>query len=323
MRTLALLLLLSAAVWGQVPRVGELDLRVTGNAGPALVFQARNLGGRRVALSFPAGMPFKGASGPTLLLENDLEISLGPQGATSVTVGAFQLGQGHPAGRYQASDDRMLYAPAQIVHTVKELQRQDRLRSDPRRVTETALAAEATRNVSVVPSELWADVENTLIRAAPGVIAAPEIGPLAFLYQVSGGNDSFGSSYGPNCSGTPFEGGRWGSAQGGADWAQRTFLGTHGVVEIQLRRASTDITTDGFRLAIKLQRPDGTWVTVDEVRDANVNRTQLSEGRSGRSIPDYRKRLKSPVPARAIRIEFSGHGWFDLEDVDVFATPLL
>ncbi|MBI3925337.1 MAG: hypothetical protein HY319_07355 [Armatimonadetes bacterium] len=323
----SLWLFLATGAFGQVPRVGELDLGVSGvtsEGRAALRFQATNRGGRRLTFGFPAGMPFVPASrsAPTMLLERDLELVLSPGETRNLTVGAYPMGTGQPSGAYRSSDDPALDRPVRIVHTVNDLETQGRLQTDRRTVVELALAAHSTRDLEAVrrrASSAWPDVENTLMRATPGAVVLP--GSQA-VYQVEGGKDAFGSSYPTNCSGSPFEGGRWGSAQGGSDWAQRTFLGTHGVVEIQIRRASTDITTEGFRLAVKLRGRDGAWILVDELRDTNINRTALSGGRSGRSLPDYRKRLERPIPADAIRIEFSGHGWFDLEDVEVFAAPV-
>ena len=90
------------------------------------------------------------------------------------------------------------------------------------------------------------------------------------------------------------------------------------ISKINIARASTDITTKGFRLILKLRQSDGTWVKVDELRDTNINRIRLSGGRKGRSIPSYTKKISPPIPATAFRLEFYGHGWFDAADISLY-----
>ena len=126
------------------------------------------------------------------------------------------------------------------------------------------------------------------------------------------------SRYKPNCKGDVFRRGHWAGSRGKHDWLQRDFGRVIPISKIYIGRASTDVTTRGFRLVLKLRKPDGTWVAVDTLRDTNINRSKLSNGRIGVSIPSYAKRIKPPIPATAFRLEFYGHGWFDAADIRLY-----
>ncbi len=128
------------------------------------------------------------------------------------------------------------------------------------------------------------------------------------------------SKYTRNSKGDVFKGGHWAGSRGQSDWLQRNFSRVIPISKIYIGRASTDITTKGFRLVLKLRRPNGTWVVVDELRNTNINRTVLSGGAKGRSISSYTKRISPPIKATAFRLEFYGHGWFDASDIR-FYTP--
>ncbi|GAB6146036.1 hypothetical protein JCM12294_34760 [Desulfocicer niacini] len=143
------------------------------------------------------------------------------------------------------------------------------------------------------------------------------------------GKVSSSSVYGRNTRGDVFQGGRWAGAQNQQAWIQRDFETSVDIAEIYIGRASTDVTTDGFRIVIKLQKENGQWIVVDELRNTNINRTQLSFGNVGKSIPFYRKILAPTVRAKSFRLELLGHGWFDAEDIRIIpdrytkqSTPL-
>ncbi len=143
------------------------------------------------------------------------------------------------------------------------------------------------------------------------------------------GKVSSSSVYGRNTRGDVFQGGRWAGAQNQQAWIQRDFETSVDIAEIYIGRASTDVTTDGFRIVIKLQKENGQWIVVDELRNTNINRTQLSFGNVGKSIPFYRKILAPAVRAKSFRLEMLGHGWFDAEDIRIIpdrytkgSTPL-
>lgn len=127
-----------------------------------------------------------------------------------------------------------------------------------------------------------------------------------------------GSVYAPNTKGDVFRGGTWANSRGGSDFVQLEFDGVYDVSEIRVAQASTDVTTAGARLLIRLQGPSGSWVVVDDLRETNINRTgPLSGGAIGRSLPPYRKTLSPPVRARVFRLDLSGHGWFGASDIQV------
>jgi hypothetical protein len=126
------------------------------------------------------------------------------------------------------------------------------------------------------------------------------------------------SSYGPNCIGDVFKGGSWCGARNGSDWLQLDFGAPRSVSEIRIEMAATDVTTDGARIVLKLQAPNGEWVTVDELQNTNINVfTPLTGGAKGNSIPSYDNVLASPVMAQAFRIEFTGNGWFSARNIQV------
>jgi hypothetical protein len=125
------------------------------------------------------------------------------------------------------------------------------------------------------------------------------------------------SSYDRNCSGDVFKGGQWCGSQNGSDWLQLDFGSPRSVSEIRIKMAGTDVTTDGARIVLKLKTPNGEWVTVDEMQNTNINWTNLTGGATGNSIPSYRKVLATPVTAQAFRIEFTGNGWFNAQDIQV------
>ena len=131
------------------------------------------------------------------------------------------------------------------------------------------------------------------------------------------------SSYSPNIKGDVFQGGHWAGAKNGEDWIQRDFTNPVDISEIFIGRASTDVTTDGFQIIIKLQKEDGQWILIDELKDTNINRTQLSFGNTGRSIPQYRKTVKPSFLAKGFRLEFHGHGWFDAADIRIYTKDRL
>jgi len=112
-------------------------------------------------------------------------------------------------------------------------------------------------------------------------------------------------------------GGHWAGANNGNDWLENDFVSAQFITGVYIERASTDITTNGFRLVLKLKKPNGEWVIIEELYDANINRTALSGGAVGQSIPSYSKKLSPAIKATAFRLEFYGNGWFDATDIGI------
>ncbi|MFN7930204.1 MAG: hypothetical protein U0Y68_20225 [Blastocatellia bacterium] len=137
-----------------------------------------------------------------------------------------------------------------------------------------------------------------------------------------GGKTSWGTIYQPNAKGDPFAGGNWTNAQNGSDWLQRDFDGLYSITEIRIATAGTDVTTKGGRLVLKLQQANGQWVTVDELRETNINMEKLSFGGIGNSIPTYRKVLATPITAKAFRLELYGNGWFGASDIKLIGKRM-
>jgi tetratricopeptide (TPR) repeat protein len=173
--------------------------------------------------------------------------------------------------------------------------------------------ADYERAVALSPSDAFARESAARVRAQLG--GRPGNEPAS-----PHGTTSSGTIYSPNSRGDAFEGGIWCNARNGSDWLQRTFDGIYEIREISVGKAGSDVSTKGARIVLKLQRPDGTWVVVDELRETNIGWVELSGGAHGRSIPDYRKALTPPIASRAFRIELSGNGWFNVADVRLSGT---
>lgn len=137
-----------------------------------------------------------------------------------------------------------------------------------------------------------------------------------------GGKTTWGTIYPPNVKGDPFAGGNWVNAQNGSDWLQRDFDGLYSLTEIRIVSAGTDVTTKGSRMLLKLQQANGQWITVDELRETNINMEKLSFGGIGNSIPTYRKVLSVPITAKAFRLELYGNGWFSASDIKLIGKRM-
>ena len=138
---------------------------------------------------------------------------------------------------------------------------------------------------------------------------------------ITSGKNTSSTTYTPNTKGDVFKGGHWAGASGGSDWLQKDFASPQLVTGIYIGRASTDITTEGFKLVLKLRKENGEWITISELHDTNINRTKLSGGAIGKSIPPYTKHIAPAIKATAFRLEFYGHGWFDATDIKIYTKP--
>jgi tetratricopeptide (TPR) repeat protein len=130
------------------------------------------------------------------------------------------------------------------------------------------------------------------------------------------------SQYKRNSKGDPFAGGFWTGAQNGRDWIQKDFDTLQQIHSFYIGRASTDITTEGFVLTVKFKNEADKWVPIVIYKGANINREKLSYGKTGLSRPPQTYELKHPQKAKAFRLEFEGHGWFDAGDIRINSTPV-
>ena len=137
--------------------------------------------------------------------------------------------------------------------------------------------------------------------------------------NIASGKTRASSTYASQTEGDLFRGGRWCGSRNGQDWVQRDFPGPLEIAEIGIGRAGTDVSTDGSSIVIKLLQDNGKWMVVDELKNTNINWTDLSFGNKGRSVPPYHKILQPPVRATAFRLELSGHGWFVASDIQLKA----
>lgn len=143
------------------------------------------------------------------------------------------------------------------------------------------------------------------------------VGTFSYSSRILAGVTSYDSIY---RDGDIFTGGAWTNAQGGYAWAQRDFGGTYMIDEITVADAFSDLrfapcTTIDF----SLQAPDGTWVRVDRLANANV--AANGEG----TQTSYRLVLDTPVAAKAFRLDMAGNGWFEGSNVGLFGystTPI-
>ncbi|MEI6914695.1 MAG: hypothetical protein WCL39_06135 [Armatimonadota bacterium] len=133
------------------------------------------------------------------------------------------------------------------------------------------------------------------------------------------GKTTAGSTYSGQTRGDVFNGGSWCSASNGSEYLQREFGEVREVTGLYIKRAGTDVSTKGSRIVIKLLGQNGDWVTVDDLKETNINWVDLSFGGKGRSIPPYQKSL-SPIRAKAFRLELTGNGWFGAEDIRILGA---
>ena len=143
------------------------------------------------------------------------------------------------------------------------------------------------------------------------VVAKPNQNP------VTTGKTSAGTTYASGSKGDVFNGGTWSNAKNGSDYLQRDFAEARDITAIYIKRAGTDVTTKNARIVIKLQSPGGEWITVDDLKETNINWSELSFGGKGKSIPPYSKTLTPAVRAKSFRLELSGNGWFGAEDIRI------
>lgn len=156
--------------------------------------------------------------------------------------------------------------------------------------------------------------EATQEKPAPGTkVPAPQDPPK--------GKVTASSRYEPNCKGDPFAGGHWTGAQNGRAWLQKDFDSLQLIHSFYIGLAATDITTDGFVLTVKFKNEADKWVPIVIYKGANINKEKLSYGKTGLSRPPQTYDLKHPQKAKAFRLEFEGHGWFDAADIRINSTP--
>lgn len=136
------------------------------------------------------------------------------------------------------------------------------------------------------------------------------------------GTTSSGTRYQPVSQGDVFQGGFWCNARNGSDWVQRDFGASYRVTSLSIESAGTDVTTDNSSIEIQLQRPDGSWHTLDRLQDTNINWSELSGGARGRSQASYARTLQPPLEARAFRLVLNGHGWFTARNIQIFGDRL-
>jgi hypothetical protein len=110
-----------------------------------------------------------------------------------------------------------------------------------------------------------------------------------------------------------FAEGAWTNSRGGFAWAQRDFDGTYLVDEITVVDAFSDLN-HGVCATIdfSLQKPDGTWVRVDRLTNANI------AANGGGTHNGYRLVLDTPVAAMSFRLNMVGNGWFEGRDVRLY-----
>lgn len=135
------------------------------------------------------------------------------------------------------------------------------------------------------------------------------------------GSSSFSSTHAPNTKGDVFNGGAWCGARNGEDWLQMDFSVPQMVSGIYIGSAGTDIKTEGSTITLKLQKENGEWLVVDQLKNTNINWSQLSYGNVGKSIPSYSKSIKPAIKAKAFRLELKGHGWFTASDIRIISEP--
>jgi hypothetical protein len=113
--------------------------------------------------------------------------------------------------------------------------------------------------------------------------------------------------------------GWWNSGTWGTAWVQRDFGGTFDVAGYRWKNMFSDpVYGPASSIVVKLRKPDGVWDTVENITNTNF----VASGAYVTPNTPYARQLPAPVPATAIRIEMTGHGWFVAECVRVWSPAL-
>lgn len=314
---------------GEVTRSYQLVLE---GGSPYIVVGLVNHGKRNVLIEIPAGVPLLGEREPCLpvLLGRPVNQRLAPGARASVKVEALSLSfHPHHPGPYRmpltpAYEDEYVRAGLAVNRIWQRASARD-LQGDPSKLSQLAAYllggqvpdAEAEVRRRATETE-WKELQDFIARG--GTTNAPVVNASVDSrgYQIKDGRATAGTMHQPNSRGNVFHGGAWVSARGASEWLQYDFGAMHLVHEVRIQSLWTDITTQGAHLVVKLREADGRWRTVLDLRDTNVNKTQMSNGSSARSVGPQAISV-TPVWANALRVEFAGHGWFGAEDIQIWA----
>ena len=314
---------------GEVTRSYRLVLE---GGTPYIVVGLVNHGKRSVLIEIPAGVPLLGEREPCLpvLVGRPVNQRLAPGARASVKVEALSLSlYPHHPGPYRmprtpAYEDEYVRAGLAVNRIWQRASARD-LQSNPVKLSQLAayLLGEQVPNAEAevrrrATETEWKELQGFLARVGatnPPVVHTPVD---SRGYQIKDGKATAGTMHRPNSRGNVFHGGAWVSARGGSEWLQYDFGATHLVHEVRIDSLYTDITTQGAHLVVKLRGADGRWRTVLDLRDTNVNKTRMSNGSNARSVGPQAIRV-TPVWANALRVEFTGHGWFGADDIQIWA----
>jgi hypothetical protein len=315
---------------GEVTRSYQLVLE---GGTPYIVVGLVNHGKRNVLIEIPAGVPLLGEREPCLpvLVGRPVNQHLAPGARASVKVEALSLSlYPHHPGPYRlppapAYEDEYVRAGLAVNRIWQRASARD-LQSNPVKLSQLAayLIGEQVPNAeaevrSRATETEWKELQDFIagtVDANDSVVNTPVA---ARGYQIKDGKATAGTMHQPNSRGNVFHGGAWVSARGASEWLQYDFGATHLVNEVRIHSLWTDITTQGAHLVVKLRDADGRWHTVLDLRDTNINRTQMSNGGSARSVGPQVTSV-TPVWANALRVEFAGNGWFGAEDIQIWAS---
>jgi len=142
-------------------------------------------------------------------------------------------------------------------------------------------------------------LSTALVVAATAASAAPPCPALA-------GTTFYDSTH--TLVGDPFFGGRWSNAKNGKAYVQRSLTKPATLYGFSLGQAGSDMTTVGSRIAITAKKPDGTTVTLLDLRGVAVGR-DFSPGGAGTVTSPLFVRFP-PVEVKSIRVDMTGNGWF-------------
>lgn len=115
--------------------------------------------------------------------------------------------------------------------------------------------------------------------------------------------------------GDPFQGGSWSNAANGSAWIQRKLKTPATIFGLYLGSGGTDITTEGAKLIVRAFKTNGTWSTLVDIRTTDIERPITGQG----TITSPITVRFPPIKVSAIRVDLTGHGWFSLERMLVFA----
>lgn len=121
-----------------------------------------------------------------------------------------------------------------------------------------------------------------------------------------------------NLVGDPFFGGRWSNARNTSAYIQRILKAPATIHGLYIHAGGSDVSSDGSRILVRARlKSTGTWKTLLDLREVVIER-DFSYGTPRRIGPI--STTFDPIEVTGLRIDMTGHGWFDLRNAMFLTT---